>query len=134
MKAKPVGIFLIAIFFALATCVLISVGLALLFPGTEMEAIWRLYPARRALLMPHRNWLGPGFLTLAFAMACASIGCFRRRTWGWSLAVAIFALNGIGDAVQLAMGHWIEGAVGVIVAGAVLLYLSRLNTKRAFRR
>ena len=120
MKGKPVGIFLIATFFALATFTLVGVGLALLFPGTGLEAIWRPYPARRSLLMPYRNWLGPGFLTLAFAMACASIGCFQRRIWGWRLAVVIFALNGTGDAVELAAGHFVEGTVGVIAAGAIL--------------
>jgi len=31
---------------------LLSVGMALLFPGSIMEAVWRLYPALRALLMP----------------------------------------------------------------------------------
>lgn len=134
MKVRPLGLFLIAIFFTLATCILVGVGLALLFPGTEVEAIWRLYPARRVLLMPYRDWLGPGFLTLAFAMAFASIGCFWRRVWGWGLAVAIFALNGIGDAVQLAAGHFVEGGVGVLAAGAILFYLFRPNTRQAFRQ
>jgi hypothetical protein len=59
-----------------------------------LEAIWKLYPARRSLLMPYRMWLGPGFLVLAIVMASASIGCFRRRIWGWWLAIAIFVING----------------------------------------
>jgi hypothetical protein len=44
--------FLIAIFFAVASCILLSVGTALLLPGSELEAIWVIYPARRSLLMP----------------------------------------------------------------------------------
>ncbi|MEI9991630.1 MAG: hypothetical protein WDM86_16495 [Rhizomicrobium sp.] len=69
MTARPAGVFLIAIFFALATCILVGAGLALLFPGTGAEVIWRLYPARRGLLMPYRTLFGPGFLMLAIAMA-----------------------------------------------------------------
>jgi hypothetical protein len=122
---RPWGVFLIAIFFALASVILVSVGTALLVPGSPLDAIWRLYPARRALLMPHRAWLGPGFLALAVAMASASVGCFRRRRWGWWLAVAIFAANGLGDAIQLVMGHILEGGIGVAAAGAILFYLSR---------
>ncbi len=129
---RPLGIFLIAIFFGLATCILLGAGLALLFPGSEMEAIWRLYPARRAPLMQYRDWLGPGFLTLGFTMACASAGCFRWRIWGWRLAVAVFALNGIGDAVQLLMGRIIEGGVGVLAAGLFLFYLARTNVRQVF--
>jgi hypothetical protein len=60
--AAPSGVVLIAIFFAVATCILVGVGAALLFPGSEMEMIWRTYPARRALPMPYREWLGPGLL------------------------------------------------------------------------
>jgi hypothetical protein len=128
---QPFGIFLIAIFFALATCILVGVGTALLFPGSAVEAVWRLYPERRALLMPYRHWLAPGFLMLAVAMASASIGCFRLRKWGWWLAVAIFAVNGLGDLMQLVLGHFVEGGIGVAAAGLILFYLSRRKVRAA---
>jgi hypothetical protein len=103
------GVFLIALFFAIATCILLGVGTALLLPGSKLEVIWKLYPARRAVLMPYRVWLGPGFLILAIVMASASIGCFRRRIWGWWLAVFIFLINGLSDAGQILIGHFLEG-------------------------
>jgi hypothetical protein len=56
----------------------------------------------------------------------------RQRKWGWWLAVAIFAVNGLSDAGQMALGQYIEGGIGVIVAGAILLYLYRPKTKAAF--
>jgi hypothetical protein len=123
--AKPIGIYLVAVFFAVATFILVGVGAALLLPGSAAEAIWRLYPARRALLMPYRDWLGPGFLLLAVVMVSGSIGCFRGRKWGWGLAVTIFAINGLGDATQIFLVHFLEGGVGVAVAGAILFYLTR---------
>lgn len=133
MRTKPRGVFLIAVFFALATCILLGAGAALLFPGSALETVWRLYPARRALLMPYRSWLGPGFLALALAMACGSVGCFAHRKYGWRLAVTIFAANGLGDAVQLAMGHLLEGGIGVAAAGAILFYLFRPGVRSAFQ-
>ena len=66
-----------------------------------LEVIWKLYPARRAMFMPYRVWLGPGFLILAIVMASASIGCFRRRIWSWWLAVVIFLINGLSEAGQI---------------------------------
>lgn len=132
LKAKSLGVFVIAGFFAVATCILVSVGTALLLPGSKFEAIWDLYPARRLLLTPHRAWLGPGFLTLAIAMLAASIGCFRRRKWGWWLAVGIFLVNGIGDAGQILLGHFLEGGIGVAVAGAILFYFSRPAIRAMF--
>jgi hypothetical protein len=124
--------FLIAIFFAVATCILVTVGSAMISPGTTLDAIWSLYPARRALLMPYREWLGPGFLVLAVAMVSASIGCFLRRKWGWRLAVTIFAINGLSDVAQIAIGHIVEGAIGASVAGVMIFYLTRPAVKAAF--
>jgi len=97
-----------------------------------LEVIWKLYPARRAVLMPYRGWLGPAFLTLAIVMASASIGCFRRRIWGWWLAVVIFLINGLSDAGQILIGHFLEGSIGVAVAGVLVFYLSRPHVRGVF--
>ena len=129
---KLLGVSLIAMFFAIATCILLGVGIALLRPGSMLEVIWKLYPARRALLMPYRMWLGPGFLILAIVMASASVGCFRRRIWGWWLAIGIFIVNGLSDTGQILIGHFLEGAIGVAVAGGILFYLSRPNVRGTF--
>ena len=123
---------LLGVFFALATLILLGAGAALLLPGTAAEIVWRLYEARRALLMPYRAWLGPGFLMLAIAMASASYGCFKRRAWGRELAIAIFAVNGIGDVVQIFIGHILEGTIGVTAAGLLIYWLTRPAVKRAF--
>ena len=97
-----------------------------------LKVIWKVYPARRAFLMPYRTWLGPGFLILTIVMVSASVGCFRRRIWGWWLAMAIFAINGLSDAGQILSGHFLEGAIGVAVAGAILFYLSRPKVRGTF--
>jgi hypothetical protein len=49
--------------------------MAVLWPGPNLELIWMLCPARRALLMPYRIWLGPGFLGLA--VGCGDFPCQR---------------------------------------------------------
>lgn len=43
-----------------------------------------------------------------------------------------FAVNGLGDAAQIYLGHLIEGAIGVCFAGALLIYLNRPTVKAAF--
>lgn len=134
LTRKSLGVSLIAIFFAIATSILLGVGIALLRPGSMLKVIWKLYPARRALLMPYRMWLGPGFLVLAIVMVSASVGCFRRRIWGWWLAIAIFVINGLSDAGQILIGHLLEGGIGVAVAGAILFYLSRPKVRGTFTK
>lgn len=132
-RAAPWGVVLLATFLATATVILVAAGLALLLPGSAMEVVWLVYPARRAILMPYRVWLGPGFLGLAVLMAAASVGCVQRRRWGWRLAVTIFAVNGLSDAAQVIFGRVVEGGIGVVVAGAVLFYLMRANVRAEYR-
>ncbi len=128
-RATP---FLLGLFFGFAALVTLGVGTALLWPDSVAQVLWSLYEARRALLMPYRAWLGPGFVLLGLVMTAASFGCFARRPWGRWLACAIFAVNGLSDIVQLAAGNVAEGAVGVTAAGLLLYWLTRPPVKDAF--
>jgi hypothetical protein len=93
-----------------------------------LEVIWKLYPARRAVLMPYRGWLGSAFLMLAIVMASASIGCFRRRIWDWRLGVVIFPINGLSDAGQILIGHFLEGVVSALLSPALSFFTCREPT------
>ena len=130
--AGPLGVRLLAIFFLAATIMLLLAGAALLWPDTPFEAIWPLNPPHRAELMPYRLLLGPFFFALSAPMALACLGCIGRRRWGWWLGVAIIVANGLGDAAQIVVGRILEGVLGIAVAGAIVLYLTRPSTRAAF--
>jgi hypothetical protein len=98
----------------------VGVALALLLPGSLMEAAWLLYPERRARLIPHHLSLVPASLSPAVAMAAANIRCLKQCKWGRWLAQTIFAVNGLSDACQIVSGHVAGGVIGVLLAGAVL--------------
>jgi len=59
------------------------------------------------------------------------VGWFKRRLVGWWLTVAIRDASP-GDAGNLVLGHFLEGATGVLIAGALLFYLLRPSTRSAF--
>lgn len=122
----------LGVFFLVATCIVAAVAMALFFAGSVADLIWQLKPDRQALLTPYAPIAAPAFAALAMVMFLACIGCFRRRKWGWWLAVCIFAANGIGDLTQLLLGRIMEGGVGVIVVGALLFYLTRPHVRAAF--
>jgi len=124
--------FLLGVFFALATCVLVTVGFALLFPGSMFDAVWALYEARRGMLMPYRAWLGPGFLLLAAITVCAFWGNLTRAQWGRWLAIGVFAGNALGDLAQVAMGHVAAGLIGAAIAVVLLFWLTRPATKALY--
>jgi hypothetical protein len=76
--------------------------------------------------------VGVLFLLLSATLALAGTGWFRRRRWGWRLAVVIIATQVLGDVVNCVRGNLLRGGTGVIIAGALLLYLLQPKTRAAF--
>ena len=83
-------------------------------------------------LSPFGGKVGIIFLILSAALALSGIGWFRRRLWGWRLAVAIIATQVLGDIANLIRGDWLRGGIGVVIAGALLIYLLSPQIRGAF--
>lgn len=109
-------------------------GISLAWPGTGLGEMWKLKPRAYASLVPLGRWIGVPFLLLGVVLATAAIGWFKRQLWGWKLAVGIIATQALGDAANLLLGRYMEGGVGVIIAGALLIYLLRGELRAAFGR
>jgi L-lactate permease len=77
--------------------------------------------------------VGIPFLLLAVLLVLSGVGWFRRRLWGWRLAVAIIATQVLGDIVNVVRGDLLRGGTGAIIAGALLLYLLTRRLRVAFR-
>jgi len=126
------SLILFAIFFDLATTILICIAIALIWPGTPFDVVWLLQPEREAMLMPYHLLLGPLFLVLAIPGACAVYGFITRQSWARELAIAIFVANGVGNAMQIAFGHPLEGLIGATIAAALVFYLTRDAVRSEF--
>jgi hypothetical protein len=72
------------------------------------------------------------FAALSFALAGSAIGWFRRRRWGWALAVIIISIQVAGDFGNLLRGDLLRGSTGVLIAGALLAYMCRPVVRNAF--
>jgi hypothetical protein len=122
-----VGIFL---FFGATMASLAST--TLLWRGTALDRIWELNPIAYKQLAPLGYPVGFLFLLLGAALATAGIGWFRRRVWGWRLAVIIVAIQFLGDVLNCARGDLLRGGIGVIIAGALLLFLLQRKIRATF--
>ena len=107
-------------------------GITLLFQGSFLDAIWRLNPEAGEQLRQLGRGIGIAFLGLGAAMVAAAIGWIKRRFWGWALAVIIIASQVLGDLVNALRGEFWKGAVGVPVAGALLVYLLQSKVRASF--
>ena len=131
---RPRGFVPIGVFFVLGATMAAYAAVTLLKPGTFLDALWVLNkPAHEQLA-----WLGGiaalPFGVLSVALGCAAVGWFRRRHWGWVLGTSIIAINMAGDLVNLAIGEHLKGAVGVVIAGLLLIYMTRPGLRESFRR
>ena len=104
----------------------------LLWRGTALDRFWDLNPTPYKQLAPLGGTVGILFLLLGTALTTAAIGWFRRRLWGWRLAVVIIATQVLGDVVNCVRGDWLRGGTGVIIAGALLLFLLQPRIRATF--
>lgn len=107
-------------------------GATLIWRGTLLDRMWTLNAPAYRHLSAIGQTVGIPFLVLSVALVAAGAGWFRRRLWGWRLAVVIIATQVLGDLVSVFMGHFVRGAIGVTIAGALLFYLLRPEVRAAF--
>ena len=92
-----------------------------------------LNPPAYNQLAPAGHVVGPLFLLLSATLAFAAVGWFKRRLWGWRLAVGIISTQVAGDLVNLIRGDLLRGAMGFAIAGTLLIYLFRPRVRATFR-
>ena len=107
-------------------------GLTLVWQGTTLDRMWALNPAAYRKLAPLGGMAGPLFLLLSATMAVASVGWFKRRFWGWILAVCIISTQVVGDLINLVRGDFVRGSAGFMIAAALLFYLLRPTVRTVF--
>ena len=132
VRPKTPGFTAIGIFLFFGSITASLAATTLLWPDTVLDRIWALNPIAYKQLAPLGGTVGILFLLLGAALATAGIGWFRRRLWGWRLAVGIIATQVLGDVVSLVRGDLLRGGTGVIIAGALLLFLLQPKIRATF--
>jgi hypothetical protein len=130
--AKTPGFTAMGVFLFFGAIMASLAAITLLWRGTVLDRLWALNPVAHDQLAPHAGSAGIFFLLLAAVLATAGFGWFRRRLWGWRLAVVIIATQVLGDVVNCVRGDWLRGGIGVFIAGALLLFLLRPKIRREF--
>jgi len=129
---KARGFNAIGIFLFFGAVVAGLAAITLLWRGTPLDRLWVLNQMAYKRLVPMGRAVGILFLLLSGALTTAGIGWFRRRPWGWRLAVVIIATQVVGDLVNCVRGDLLRGGTGVIIAGALLLFLWRPKIRDSF--
>lgn len=130
---SPRGLTAVGIFLVFGAVMATLAGTSLRWPRTYLDDIWILNPPAHRELAPYGPVVGLLFLLLGATLAVAAAGWFKRKVWGWWLAVAVIATQVLGDLVNAFSGRVVEGAIGVTIAGLLLFYLTRQQVRAAFK-
>ena len=130
---KPFGYAAIGVFLFFGATMASFAAITLAFPGTFLDRAWALNPVAHQQLATLGKVMALPFLLLALALLMAGLGWFRRSRWGWMLAVVIISINLLGDLFNAFRGEWLKGAVGVLIAGWLLTYMTREHVREYFR-
>jgi hypothetical protein len=123
-KQRPIGTSLLAIFFAAGALMCLVTLLALAFPGTFLDAVWRLKP--EALVQFQAIGRGTSIALMGIVgLVCgsAALGLARKKEWGRSLALGILVVNLIGDSLNAFLRHDPKTLIGLPIGGLMIWYL-----------
>jgi hypothetical protein len=121
----PVGIILLAIFFAAGALICLLTMLALAFPGGFLDPIWRLRPDARIEFQKLGNWSVVLIASVGLACGLAALGLARQTEWGRRLAISILTVNLIGDSLNAFLLHDLRTLIGLPIGGLMIWYLVR---------
>ncbi len=124
-SATPIGMKLLALFFAFGACMCALTIWLLLFPGGALDSLWRLNPEAHAAFQRIGGLLILLMVIVGVACALAAIGLARNAIWGRWLGILILAVNLVGDLTNAFVRHDLRTLIGVPIVGAMIFYLVR---------
>lgn len=132
LSPKPPGFTAIGIFLFFGATMAGLAAITLLWRGTVLDRVWDLNPTAYRQLAPLGRMVGLLFLLLSATLTAAAIGWFRRCRWAWRLTVLVIATQVLGDLINCFRGDFLRGGTGIVIAGAILLFLLRSRIKAGF--
>ena len=122
-QRAPLGIKLLAAFFAFGAGICLITIIALLFPGGALDPIWRLNPDAHVVFQQIGRLSILLMVVVGSACALAAIGLATRARWGVPLALGILSVNLVGDLLNAFVRHDLRTLIGLPIGGAMIAYL-----------
>ena len=98
--------------------------LALAFPGSVLEPMWRLKPQARDDFQEMGVWAIGLMAAVGAACGLAAFGLARRAEWGRRVALGVLTVNFIGDTLNAVFRHDVRTLIGLPIGALMIWYLS----------
>src|SRR5207249_1445971 len=128
-SATPIGMKLLALFFAFGACMCALTIWLLLFPGGALDSLWRLNPEAHAAFQRSGGLLILLMVIVGAAWALAALRLVRNaKRWRW-LGILFVAAKLLGDLADAFVRQVLRTLIGVPITGAMIFYLAKLEPK-----
>jgi hypothetical protein len=126
-QRQPIGIKLLAAFFAFGAAMCGLTIALLVIPGTRLDALWKINPDARVTFQALGTMSILLMLVIGSACASAAIGLARGRLWARRLAIVILAFNLLGDVINAMARHDWRTLIGLPIGGVIIAYLIKVE-------
>jgi hypothetical protein len=133
-ETRPIGITALSVFFLFGATMSFVASVSLLFPGSFLEPMWQLNPRAREGFAGIGAWAVVLMCALCIACASAAVGLWRGARWGYRLAVALLAINLLGDIVNVVLRTEPRAVIGIPIVVAIFTFLMSKRVRRFFVR
>jgi len=121
---RSLGTVLLVLFFAAGALICFVTMLALTFPGSFLESIWRFKPEARVQFQEIGRGVSIALMTtVGVACGLSAIGLARNAQGGRTLAIAVLVANPIGDSLNALVRHDPKTLGGLPIGGLMSWYL-----------
>jgi len=101
----------------------------LLYPGSELDSLWRLNPDARMAFQSLGSWSIALMLGVGTVCAFAAVGLWKGRVWGKRLAIITLSANIAGDLINAFVRSDYRALIGLPIGGFMIFYLIRANSR-----
>jgi len=126
------GVVALGVFFAFGAVVSLVAAIALVFPGSPLEPMWRLNPDARQGFVTIGAWAILLMVVVSMACAASAIGLWVRAGWGRRLALGVLTVNLVGDLLGALIRHDPRTLIGLPIGGALIAYLLSARVRHLF--
>jgi len=120
-----------AIFFAFGATMSGLTIFLLLFPGTELDSLWRLNPDAHAAFTSVGGMSVLLMSIVGVSCGATAIGLWKGKRWAIRLALIVLSINIVGDLFNSVIRHDYRALIGLPVGGVMILYL--LHREKRFK-
>ncbi len=129
---RPLGINLLVAFFFFGLTMSALTVILVLWPGTPLDAIWRIKPTAKSELAQLGFFTAPLMTMVASACGAAAVGLAKRAEWGRRTAIAVLIVNLVGDGANAFLRADWSTLIGLPIAGLMISYLMSRRIRRWF--